>query len=674
MDVTGAVLATVVLVGVASLALGYVMGRWRRVAAERDTRASLERTEFRFRDAIEVLDDGMTLWDARDRLVTWNARYLEMFPMLADALRPGVTFEACVAEVARRMYGHLSADDQASQVAERTRLHRDLVSPREYVRHDGMHVLVFERRTADGGTVSIYRDVTAEREATAALARSEAQFRDGIESMPDGFVLWGQDRRLRTWNDRLLQVMPHLKPILTVGMSIETFIEQACDAAYPDWSVAEREAWVTGRLKIGWNPAIKTTLALADDRFVTTTQRRTSDGGLVVTYHDVTADTRAARQLAASQAEAQRLALAATNMQTGVVILDACSRVIWMNPAMAEMIGQPPEAVIGKTPRVAYMSSETPPESLARIATALNAQRRIRADIVLRRPDGATLWVELDAAPIFGASGTLESIVGLHTDIAERKRRQAELEGALVAAREVNEQQRRFISIASHEFRTPLAVIDGAAQRIMSQIRDGKVDENAMPRLERIRGAISRMTGVIDLMLSSARLDEGRLELVPAPVDLAVMLRDVCERQRHITPQFEISFEDVPASMMIHADARLLEQVFSNLLSNAAKYSGASRRIEIGFAVRADAVDVSVQDFGIGIAADDLPRMFTRFFRAATAMGIPGTGIGLHFARELVQLHGGSIEVRSEVGRGTTILVHLPLDRPRADADPSVAA
>jgi signal transduction histidine kinase len=251
----------------------------------------------------------------------------------------------------------------------------------------------------------------------------------------------------------------------------------------------------------------------------------------------------------------------------------------------------------------------------------------------------------------------------MHDATAELHAR-ADLERALVAEREMNAQQRRFVSMASHEFRTPLAVIDGATQRLMAKLP--AADPDAGRRLARIRGAVSRMTELIDRTLSSARLDEGRVEFLPKPVDLAAMLRDIADRQRQLSPQFTIALPAGDAPVTVDGDAKLLDQVFTNLLTNAVKYSGRSRRVEIALAVAPAAVRVEVHDFGLGVPTDELPQLFTRFFRARTSMGIPGTGIGLHVVREFVQMHGGRIEVASEIDKGSTFAVILPRRQPSA--------
>ncbi|MBM3479640.1 MAG: ATP-binding protein, partial [Alphaproteobacteria bacterium] len=160
--------------------------------------------------------------------------------------------------------------------------------------------------------------------------------------------------------------------------------------------------------------------------------------------------------------------------------------------------------------------------------------------------------------------------------------------------------------------------------------------------------------------LGAARLEEGHLHMAAVPVDVGAVLAEVCERQRQISPEFDVALDvaaDLPA---LDADPRLLEQVFANLLSNAVKYSGASRSVRVSARGRGDRAEVAFADMGVGIDADDLPRLFTRFFRARTSAGLPGTGIGLHLARELVRMHGGDMEVESIAGRGSTFRVLLP--------------
>lgn len=165
---------------------------------------------------------------------------------------------------------------------------------------------------------------------------------------------------------------------------------------------------------------------------------------------------------------------------------------------------------------------------------------------------------------------------------------------------------------------------------------------------------------MIDRTLNSARLDEGRLELRPSRCELIGLIRSAIEQQRAIAPDFEFVFAPAMTIATVVGDARLLEHVFANLLSNAVKFSGKATRVEIQLCEDEQGFTLSIRDFGIGIPAE-IDRLFTRFFRARAAMGIAGTGLGLHLVKELVGMHGGSIGVDSRPGEGSTFRVHIPI-------------
>jgi len=238
-----------------------------------------------------------------------------------------------------------------------------------------------------------------------------------------------------------------------------------------------------------------------------------------------------------------------------------------------------------------------------------------------------------------------------------------DLRQALEKERKLNTLQRQFISMASHEFRTPLAIIDGAAQRL--ERRSDKIDrQEIIRRAHKIRGAVERMTNVMESTLSAASLDVGKLTVNVEPCDIAGLLQDACQRQNELSEDHHITCDISALPGTIRADPNSLQQIFSNLLSNAVKYSPGSPEIEINAHIETDNVVLSVRDGGLGIDAEDLPRMFERFFRARTATGIAGTGIGLNLIKVLIELHDGSITLESEVGKGSTFTVRLPISGP----------
>ncbi len=224
--------------------------------------------------------------------------------------------------------------------------------------------------------------------------------------------------------------------------------------------------------------------------------------------------------------------------------------------------------------------------------------------------------------------------------------------------------QRNFVSMASHEFRTPLTIIDGHARRL-AKMKDTVTPAEIDERSGKVRAAVLRLTHLIDNMLNSSRVIDGGTELYfePAEMDVAALLREVCQLHREMVPGAEIA-ERLPATPMpIWGDAKLLLQVFSNLLSNAVKYSPGGGKIEVDATIEGDEVAVVVADRGIGIPAGDLGRLFERYHRGSNVSGIVGTGVGLYLVKIAVDLHGGRVEVHSNEGGGTRFCVRLPIQR-----------
>jgi len=242
--------------------------------------------------------------------------------------------------------------------------------------------------------------------------------------------------------------------------------------------------------------------------------------------------------------------------------------------------------------------------------------------------------------------------------------------------------QRNFVSMASHEFRTPLTIIDGHARRLIKMkdsIAPAEIDERA----GKVRAAVLRLTHLIDNLLDSARVIDGGAELYlhPAEIDMAALLREVCQLHREMVPGAQIAerFATTPIPMV--GDAKLLFQVFSNLLSNAIKYSPAGGMIEVDAELVADEVVIAIADRGIGIPAGDLDRLFERYHRGSNVSGIVGTGVGLYLVKIAVELHGGGIEVKSKEGDGSRFSIRLPVKRtsstrqwPPAGGEPSAPA
>jgi signal transduction histidine kinase len=512
-----------------------------------------------------------------------------------------------------------------------------------------------------------------ERSLAALHDRDEQRFRDGIEAMADAFVLWDPQDRLVLWNARYLEIFPRLAPQVRIGLTYRELLTCAVMAEWPDTGAAELEARVAARLAMRGRPE-RITLELADGRLVSTSERRTAEGGVVCLFQDVTEERRVAAELEASYA-LFRDGIEA--MHDGFVLLDSSERVVAWNqafidiaPHMAQILrpGIPiAESMRFSVERLAKRFPELAIDVDAELARRLAKYRNAESIEAMTATSGRQITI---SARRTSAGGTLliyRDVTPIREAEARVQETMAKLEAALAAERETNAQHRRFVSMASHEFRTPLAIIDSATQRLASHV-DG--NEGAAKRLARIRAAVARMADMIDRTLSSTRLEDGPLAPQFARFDLVQLVREAAGRQQSISPDFAIKVACEVAQLDIVADRTMIEQVVVNLLSNAVKYSGASRRVDLMLSVADGRAGIAVKDYGVGVPAGEIGLLFTRYFRAATAMGISGTGIGLHLVKELVGFHGGDVTVESEVAKGSTFFVRLPL----APAESAIAA
>ncbi|MFD1625263.1 hybrid sensor histidine kinase/response regulator [Azospirillum griseum] len=238
--------------------------------------------------------------------------------------------------------------------------------------------------------------------------------------------------------------------------------------------------------------------------------------------------------------------------------------------------------------------------------------------------------------------------------------RQADVtRNALERERAAAKQQREFVAMVSHEFRTPLAIIDSACEILGGPYQI--TDQQRGKRIGMIRESVRRMTELMESVLNISKLEAGGLEAHPVPTDLAALLRTAADRLQSTITSHRIVVETVGVPTGIPADPRMIDHIVTNLLSNAVKYSPGRDRVLLRAGVNAQEVQITVADEGVGIPTEEIPRLFDKFFRASTSSGIAGTGIGLYLADQFVRLHGGRIEVTSAVGRGSLFTVHLPL-------------
>ena len=236
----------------------------------------------------------------------------------------------------------------------------------------------------------------------------------------------------------------------------------------------------------------------------------------------------------------------------------------------------------------------------------------------------------------------------------------AALEQGLENELRLTAQERDFVAMTSHEFRTPLTIIDGHAQRLI-KMSDRQGPRDAAERGARIRSAVQRITDIMDSLLGASRVLDGQAVFHPTELDPGVPLRDACKVHRDATRGVIINEDYSSLSATINGDPKLLFHAFSNLISNAIKYSPLGSPIEVVARQEAEWLVVQVRDCGIGIPARDREHLFERYFRGSNATGIAGTGVGLHLVSMVVALHHGEVFVESLEGVGSRFVLRLPI-------------
>lgn len=384
-----------------------------------------------------------------------------------------------------------------------------------------------------------------------------------------------------------------------------------------------------------------------------------------------------ARLFEQAQAGEQRLLVALEAGKMGAWEWDIGENRVTWSPTLEDIHGIPRGSFAGT---FEAHRDDMHPEDRERVFATLQATLRTGDPYFvlyrILRPDGQVRWLEARANLLNDAEGRPMRLIGVCTDVSERKRAQdalAESERRLARLYESEQAARKsadlansakddFLAVVSHELRTPLSAMLGWTRLL----RSGELPtDKSLHALETIERNAVTQAELIEDLLDVSRIVNGKLSLEMAPVDLRILLEQAVDSLRPTCSEKSIrvatTFDTLPVSLL--GDGNRLRQVVWNLLSNAIKFTPSGGAIEVRLEHLADKLRLCVVDTGIGIAPDLLPRVFDRFAQAegVTTRAHGGLGLGLAISRHIVELHGGTIEVESEgLGRGATFRVSLP--------------
>ena len=284
------------------------------------------------------------------------------------------------------------------------------------------------------------------------------------------------------------------------------------------------------------------------------------------------------------------------------------------------------------------------------------------------RKDGSHFPVRLNITPILDEKNSITGFIGVAIDISKTKKIEQELQQALEKEKELGELKSRFVSMASHEFRTPLSTVLTSAY-LIEQYMNTEDHPKRQVHLKRILSAVNMLTDILNDFLSVGKIEEGRIQVrntrFPLP---AVVNNIITEMQGSLKKGQTVSYtHEGPGEVIM--DSNLLKHIIMNLVSNASKFSGESSPIEIETVAGPELVTIKITDHGIGIPEEDQQHLMERFFRGANALNIQGTGLGLHIVSKYAELMNGKVECHSELDKGTSFVIHFHIKQPCYEKD-----
>lgn len=470
------------------------------------------------------------------------------------------------------------------------------------------------------------------------------------ENVSDAVITTDLDFRIQSWN-RAAENIYGWRAEEVIGRSIRDVLR----SQYPT-PVSEQAAvqmlMEQGNIRGEFRQQQKDGTPI--DVFFSVTLLKDSQGvpyGLVTINRDITEQKAADEALRAQRDLLQQVI---DGIPAFILVTDTTGVVQVANQASAKQAALTPQQLIG-----------TPAIMLSRYVQDLQAFRHFwQQALTTGEPRQQESWIrgrlyQAVLIPLKNQQAQPDRLLIVATDITNHKEAEATLREALQKEKELGELKSRFLSIASHEFRTPLTTILGQTE-LLRRLHQRLTSEQIAQRLEKIQGQVNQITLIMDDVLLLSQSQRGIF--APATIDLDALCQTIVDELRsnpeHASRLDYACTGPVPQLLL---DQRLIRQVITNLITNALKYSPPEQPVHIALEQREKALVLTVRDEGIGIPEADIHYLFRPFYRAGNVGKISGTGLGLAIVKDAVERHGGCITVQSTVGVGTTFTVTLPM-------------
>ncbi len=395
------------------------------------------------------------------------------------------------------------------------------------------------------------------------------------------------------------------------------------------------------------------------------------------------------------------------NATEGIILTDGSGNIILVNPAAQKMFQYTAEEITGKPIEILIPDKLKTRHHVHREEFYKTPSNRVMGhgrDLYGKKKDGANIPVEVSLSHyrrdnelfviafivdithrkeieqnMVRQQKELERItdevkmlnVELEAKVAERtlilrealqrlEESQKELSDSLEKEKQLNEIKSRFVSMASHEFRTPLSTVLSSAS-LVTKYTSAEDQDKRVRHIEKIKGSVKHLNDILEDFLSLGKLDEGKVQSHSSEFDLEEFLNDLVDEATGLLKKGQHIDLKYRGGKQIFSDKRLLKNIVINLITNAIKFSGENDSINLSANITEDEGMIKVSDNGIGIPEEDMEHMFSSFFRGANAINIQGTGLGLHIVKRFVELMNGRVEIDSELGKGTNVTIIIPV-------------
>ncbi len=337
-----------------------------------------------------------------------------------------------------------------------------------------------------------------------------------------------------------------------------------------------------------------------------------------------------------------------------VITRPADGLILDCNEAFAKLVGSSRDEVLNHTTHELGMMPDNPPvePAITSVSTVVKA-RNIETQLQPKGKD--PVWVSGSIQPVI--SGNSPSLLCAMMDITSHRNAEQKMTKALEEEKGLNKMMSGFVTLASHEFRTPLSTILSSSFLIETYAA-GEARETICRHASRINSSVKILTSILDEFLLLSRIEEGSLEPHPEELDIEALLQEVCLNLKVFCKPGQLITYSHTGTRLVYTDPLLLSNITSNLVSNSIKFSPGNTAIQV-LSNANSKINLVVRDAGIGIPRSEQHLLFEKFYRASNAGTVQGTGIGLHLLKQYVQLLGGTIELESEPGRGSEFRITI---------------